>query len=291
MLLQAIKELWKRYIIHDVNGYAVQMSYFLILSLFPFLMFLMTVLGYLSISVDDAIYFLSLVAPKEVMVIISKYIEYLLTRRNVHLLFGSLVTTFWTSSNSLNVLMRAINKAFKLEETRGYVRRKLLAAPFTILLTGCISIALVLPALGREFLLWLSRYVSISSLLIEYLTYIRWVIAVVCIFYTIMMIYHLVPNKRFPFRQVLPGAIIATIGWIIISVGFSSYVSNVPGYSAIYGSIGAVIILMIWLYLGSMIIIMGSEFNSMLLERQKPGMQSKMRIIAQGTAGKKDMKV
>lgn len=261
-------ELYNRYREHEIQATGAQLSYFLLLSIFPFIMFMMAVLGYLSLPVDNVLYILSAVVPNEVIVIIDKYIEYLLLERKGHLLFTATAVALWTASNSLSALTAALNKAYQIKETRSYVRRKLLAVPFMLLLTASIAMALIIPVLGRGFLIWLSHFIRISGIMINYLVYLRWLIAVFTVFNIILIIYYIVPNVRIKLRELVPGAAFATIGWIGISICFSFYVRAVSGYAVTYGSIGAVIILMIWLFLGAVMVILGGEMNAVLAERK-----------------------
>lgn len=261
-----LQEMIRRFINHNITASGAQMAYFLLMMIFPFIMFLIAVLGYLNIPVDDTLYFLSSVAPKEVMQIISKYVEYLLTEKKGDLIFVAVIASFWTASNSLNALTNSLNMAYGIEETRSYTKKKLLVIPFTIMALLCISIALTIPILGKEVLIWVSRFINISYILIEYLRYLRWIVAVFTLFNVIIILYYIAPNTRVKYFEIVPGAIFATFGWICISTIISLYFNSMRGYEIIYGSIGAVIVLLIWLFWGAMIIIMGGELNAILKE-------------------------
>ncbi|MGE5632339.1 MAG: YihY/virulence factor BrkB family protein [Caulobacteraceae bacterium] len=259
-----ISELAKRALQHDIKASAAQMSYFLLMSLFPSIMLFMTILGYLSISIDDSVFMLSMAAPKEVVMIIDKYLEYLATERHGELLAVSLIATLWTSSSSLDILIVSLNRAYSVKETRGFIRRKLLVIPFMVMIGLCLTAAFVIPVLGKGFLIWLSYYVNISGIMIYYLYYMKWFAAVLMIFSIILCIYYIVPVVRLSILSLVPGALFSTLGWIVISLGFSIYVRIVSGYALIYGSIGAIIVLMVWLFIGTMVIVLGGELNALL---------------------------
>ncbi len=263
-----LEALYHRYKAHEVQATGAHLSYFLLLWIFPFIMFMMAVIGYLPLPEDNILYILSVVVPNEVVVIIGRYVEYLLLERKGHLLFTATAVALWTASNSLNALTQALNKAYQIKETRSYIRRKLMAVPMMLLLTGSIATAMVIPVLGRGFLVWLSRFIRISGIMINYLVYLRWLIAIFTVFNIILTIYYVVPNRRLKLRELATGAAFATVGWLLISVGFSFYVRTVSGYAVTYGSIGAVIILMIWLFLSAVMIIMGGELNAVLMEQK-----------------------
>lgn len=259
-----IGEMIERFIDHDIVGAGAQMAYYILLFIFPLLIFIIAILGYLNLPADDAIYFISLVAPREAISFFGKYIEYILTEKQANLLLVSLFATFWTASNALRVLINSLNKAYGVEEKRSYLKRKALAIPFTLLITLCISAALFIPILGKNLLLWASNFIYISAILIQYLKYLRWLMAVFTIFNVMLIIYFIAPNMKMRLLSIIPGAALATTAWIVMSMLFSLYFSIFRGYAVVYGSIGALIILMIWMLWSSIVIIAGGELNAVL---------------------------
>jgi membrane protein len=261
-------EMIERFIKHDIVGSGAQMAYYILLFIFPLLIFIIAVLGYLSLPVDDATFFMSLIVPSEAIAFFSKYIEYILTEKQANLIYVSLFATFWTASNALKVLINSMNRAYEVEENRSYIKRKVLAVPFTLLIALCITAALFIPILGKNLLLWISHFVYISSTLMEYLRYLRWVMAIFTIFNVMLVVYFIAPNIKIKIAHIIPGAALATTGWIVMSMFFSLYFSIFNGYAVIYGSIGAFIVLMIWLLWSSIIIIAGGELNAILEGRR-----------------------
>jgi membrane protein len=231
------------------------------------LIFIIAVLGYLDLPVDDATFFISLVVPNEATEFFGKYIEYILTERQTNLLYVSLFATFWTASNALKVLISSMNRAYEVLESRSYVKRKALSVPFTLLIALCIAAALFIPILSKNLLLWLSNFIYISSILIEYLRYLRWAMAIFTIFNVMLVVYYIAPNIKIRILHIIPGAALATTSWIVMSMFFSLYFRIFNGYAVIYGSIGAFIVLMIWLLWSSIAIIAGGELNAMLEAR------------------------
>lgn len=262
-----VGEMIQRFIKHDIVGSGSQMAYYILLFIFPLLIFMIAVLGYLNLPVDDATFFVSLIVPGEAITFFSKYIEYILTERQANLLYISLIATFLTASNALKVLSSSMNKAYGVGENRSYIKRKALAVPFTLLIALCIVAALLIPILGKNLLLWIANFVYISAILIEYLRYLRWIMAIFTIFNVMLVVYFIAPNIKMKLRNIIPGAALATTAWILMSMLFSLYFKIFKGYSVIYGSIGAFIVLMIWLLWSSIVIIAGGELNAMIERR------------------------
>lgn len=270
------REMIQRFVKHDIVGAGAQMAYYILLFIFPLLIFIIAILGYLNLPADDATYFIALIAPREAISFLGKYIEFILTEKQADLLFASLFATFWTASNALKVLIHSLNRAYNVEESRSYIKRKILAVPFTLLITLCITSALFIPILGKSLLLWMSHYIYISSILIHYLRYLRWLMAIFTVFNVMLVIYFIAPSTKIRIMNIVPGAALATTAWIIMSMLFSLYFSVFRGYAVIYGSLGAFIVLMVWLLWSSIVIIAGGELNA-VLEDRRYALQQKSR--------------
>lgn len=269
-----VKEMIERFIEHDIVGSGAQMAYYILLFIFPLLIFMIAILGYLNLPVDDATFFVSLIVPSEAINFFSKYLEYILTEKQANLLYLSLFATFLTASNALKVLISSMNKAYGVGEDRSYIKRKALSVPFTLLIALCIIAALLIPILGKNLLLWISDFVYISASLIEYLRYLRWIMAIFTIFNVMLVVYFIAPNAKMKIIDIVPGAALATTAWVVMSMVFSLYFSIFNGYSVIYGSIGAFIVLMVWLLWSSIVIIAGGELNAMIARRRRVNKQS-----------------
>src|SRR5690606_38463756 len=133
---------------------------------------------------------------------------------------------------------------------------------FTIAMIFVIVVALVLPVFGKQIGFFLFSYFGLSGPFLDIWNTLRWLVSSIILFIVFTGLYWIAPNKKLTCVSVIPGAIFATVGWILTSLAFSFYVSNFGNFSATYGSIGAVIVLMIWFYLSGIIIILGGEINA-----------------------------
>lgn len=259
-IIEAMKSRFKY---HNISAYGAQLAYFLLLSLFPFLIFLIAILSLFSLSLDGALHTLARVAPREAIIIINDYVTALLPSRSINVLSISFLATIWSASRAVNALINALNNAYEVQETRGFLKKRILAIFFTILVAFSIVLALTIPTMGMDFLLWASKYISLSNFVIKAWYYSRWLI-ITCILWLVLgLLYLAAPNKKLKFVDIIPGTIFAIIGWISISLGFSYFVNNFRNYTLVYGSLGAIIVLMVWLYLSGVILIIGGEMNSL----------------------------
>ena len=262
------KELFTRFGEDDVGGMAAQLAYFFLLSLFPFMIFLLTLLGYLHIDEDRVLAFVSTYAPPETFDMITENVSSLLRSENGSLLSIGLVGTLWAASNGVNAIMRAFNRAHNVEENRSFFVSRLIAIVLTIAMVIVIGIAFLLPVLGHTIGVHLFSFFGLSDSFLSLWNGIRWVISSIIFFIVLSFLYVTAPNKRLKYRDTVAGAVFATFSWQLVSLMFSFYVSNLGNFSATYGSLGGVIVLMIWFYISGIVIILGGEINAMAHHRR-----------------------
>ncbi|SHG76773.1 YihY/virulence factor BrkB family protein [Ornithinibacillus halophilus] len=268
-----LKELYEEIINDDVFGLAAQLAYFFLLSLFPFLLFLITLIGYLPIDEQVIMKVLSTVAPADSMQLIESNVEQLAHQQNGGLLSITLIGTLWSASNGVNAIMRSFNHAYDVKESRSFIVSRFIAIVLTIAMIGVIIVAILLPVLGRMIGVYIFSFFGLSDNFLTVWEMLRWVISSVVFFIVFLFLYKLAPNMRIHFRNCFWGALFATTTWQLVSFGFSYYVETLGNYSATYGSLGAVIVLMIWFYISGVIIIIGGVINATIrkykLERKR----------------------
>lgn len=256
-LYQKIKE-------HRVTGLAAEQAYYYLFSLFPLLILLLSILPYLSISSEMTLNYFNDFAPSETTKFIENTLITILSKRNDGFLTIGIAGTIWSASNGMNAFIVSMNIAFEVKETRKYIMTRLVSIFLTVGLIFSIIISLALPVFGNVILDVVNQFSPIPGNILNIIHILRWVIAIVVISIVLSFLYHAAPCIHLPYRQVFPGAITATILWLILSYGFSIYVSHFSHYSATYGSLGGVIILMLWLYLTGMAFIIGGEIIAIL---------------------------
>jgi membrane protein len=263
-LIRFFKEIANRIYDDRVFDLAAQCGYYFLLSLFPFLLFTMTLLGFLPITSEDVLGLISKYAPGKTNELIESTLRGIMDVRRSGLLSIGLIVTIWSASSGIDSLIRALNYAYGIRTERPYVKAKLMAISLTFVMIFVILSALSLNVFGNKIghLLYLDLHLSAENLTLWHI--LRWLISFIILNVVFTLLYLVAPNKRVLLREAVPGSIIATIGWQVISLGFSYYVNNFANFSAMYGSLGGVIILMIWFYLSAMILIIGGEINATL---------------------------
>ncbi|MDZ5473534.1 YihY/virulence factor BrkB family protein [Bacillus sp. 31A1R] len=256
--------LWKRIENDDVFGKAAQLAYFFLLSLFPLLIFLVTLLPYLPITQQDILGVIKDYAPGETMRLIETNLNDIMKTNNGKLLSFGFIATIWSASNGINAIVRAFNLAYEVEENRPFLIARGMAILLTFGMILVFIVALLLPVFGKQIGLFLFSEFGLSSQFLAVWNTLRWLVSAVILFVVFVGLYWFAPNKKFKCIRSIPGAIFATVGWSLTSLAFSYYVNNFGNYTATYGSIGAIIVLMIWFYITGVIIILGGVINALI---------------------------
>ena len=253
----------------DMSGMGAQLAYFFLLSFFPMLIFMVTLLPYLNLEQGQIFDFLSDIMPEEVYGLIETTLTDVLNNHNGGLLSIGIIGTLWSASRGVDALMKALNRAYDVEGRAGFLNR-LWSLVFTVALVGVILIALVFPVFGQQIGNIIFGYFGVEESFSSIWNFIRWITPPTLIFIVLSVMYWIVPNTdpRLTMFSVVPGTVFATIGWLALTFGFSFYINNFGNYSSTYGSIGGVIILMLWLYFTGMIIILGGLLNASFQRRQ-----------------------
>ncbi|RXI48207.1 YihY/virulence factor BrkB family protein [Clostridium tetani] len=258
------KNIINKIIEDEVPALASQLSYSLLLSFFPFLIFLMTLLGFSSIDNEYVLLELKTMLPDSAYELVYNTVIEILGTRDSNLLSFSIIFTVWTSSTGFRAVIKGINKAYDEKEKRSLPKVFLISILSTLSLGFLIILTVLFLVFGQLIGLYLVQKLKMGSLF--YLTWniIRYIIILSSLVVIFALMYKFIPSRKLRWKEVMPGAIFATVGWLFSSFIFSYYVNNFANYSRIYGSIGAVIILMVWLYLTSIIIILGGELNAFI---------------------------
>ncbi|WP_017754412.1 YihY/virulence factor BrkB family protein [Calidifontibacillus oryziterrae] len=264
------KELLYRFNHDEVIGLSAQLAYFFLLSLFPFLLFLITLIGFLPISQDDVLSLVHRYAPGDTIKLIETNLAMILEKKRGGLLSFGVIATIWSASNGVNAIIRAMNRAYDVTESRTFFVSRLMAIFLTFGMIFVIIVALLLQVFGEAIGLFIIKHLEMANTFMIIWDTFRIITSFFVMVSILAVLYFLAPNKRLRFKEVWTGAVVATIGWQLVSFAFSYFVTNFGNYSATYGSLGGIIVLMIWFYLSAMIIILGGELNAILRMNRFP---------------------
>ena len=253
---------------NDLLGLAGQLTYFFLLSFFPFLIFLVALAGLVLDDPESAVRRLISESagflPREAVELLVVYLDRTLRGTGSGVLVFGIVTTLWMGSAASISITKAANRAYGLYETRPFWKLRgtsvLLALGFTLLMA---SLSLV--AFGVETLI--GRIGGSLGSLLAVWDVARWAFAFAVVTLALSILYYLAPDARVPFKWITPGGFTATILMFTASTALSFYASRLGNYDRIYGQLGAVIVFMLWLYAMGLTVLVGVEINAVLARR------------------------
>lgn len=252
----------------DIFALAAQLAYYLILSFFPFLIFLLTLIGLSNLDSMEVLGALRAMLPTSAFELIYNVIIEVIEKQNTGLLGASLLLVVWSASSAFRAVIKGINKAYGLNENRSFIKRAFIAIICTFSLAFVILLTLILLVFGGLIGNLIASYLPHPIIVYRIWNFLRYILVIFMMILIFASIYRYTPSKRLKWKEVFPGAIACTVGWLVVSLGFSFYINNFSNYSKIYGGLGAVIILITWLYLTSIILITGGEINSIIVIRK-----------------------
>ncbi|WP_298789208.1 YihY/virulence factor BrkB family protein [uncultured Marinococcus sp.] len=247
---------------------AAAQAYYYILSVFPLLIFALTILPFLNLDPNMVMNFITRSVPPDTAALFEENITTLVQEPQGILFVVSLLGALWSASNGINAFIKSSNEAYDVEETRSFIKVRLLAIALTFSMVLTLIIAIVLPMFGNVLISFLTSLLSLppqTELLFQVL---RWAIGITVMTAMLLLLYRFAPNKTLKWKEILVGALTAALLWQVVSLGFSFYVSNFGSYSATYGSLGGVIILLLWFFLTGLVLMIGAEMN-VIIHRRK----------------------
>jgi len=262
-ICEIIKEIQRRSNEHHATAYAAQLAYFIILSIFPLLIFLFSIFGRFSLDSERIIKILLNILPQESAIVISNYIQNMVYIEHMEVMPVFAFATLLAASRGMTALIQALNVAYGVKENRGYILRKLMGVLYTFVLVLILLITAILPMMSRKFFDVVILYFPLTKPFFDIFEHFRWILVYGFTIFGVLWIYKAIPNKKLKMEDTIYGSIFAILGWLIMSFGFSYFVNHFANYSILYGSLAALIILMMWFYFTAIIIIIGGEINSM----------------------------
>lgn len=261
--------IWTRITDHDLLGRAAQLSYYFLLAVFPLLLFLVTLLGYFAEAGSDLhnklLSYLSTVLPSSSVMLIHTTLNEITKARGGGKLSLGILAALWAASNGMGAISSTLNVAYAVKENRPWWRVRLISIFLTVMVSVFIIVALSIVFFGGHLGDRLAAHFGFSAAFTLVWKVLQWPIALLFLVLTFDLIYYLAPNDRRPKRRLwTAGAFTAVALWLLISFGFKAYLHFFNSYSVTYGSLGALIVLMLWFYFTGLAILIGGEVNSEL---------------------------
>ena len=268
-LLVEGKRIFDKYKKDEVTVYAAQASFFIVISFFPFIMLLLTLIQWIpAVNKSDLLELLVAVMPDMLDSLVIGIVDDLYKKSPATMVSISALVAIWSASRGMLGIERGLNRVYESPQPRGYIVRRLICSGYTIrFVIACVA-SLLLLVLGSSIQKLIIRVFPLVSGFTQHVMSVRSFLALAVLVIVFTGLYTLVPAHRHSLKSQLPGALFSTLGWIIFSALFSIYFNNFSNYSYMYGSLTAVVVLMLWLYICICILLIGAELNYYLEKYQ-----------------------
>lgn len=244
-----------------VSAYAAQTAYFIMLSFIPFIILLLTLIQYTTITKSDLFAVMQAILPDSMDSFVIGIIDEAYSKTVVTISLSA-ITAAWSAGKGFLALMRGMNTIYNVEEHRNYIILRIRSAIYNVIFIISIILSLVVLVFGNSIHEAAVKYVPILSVVTGLIIRLKDMVAIVFLMMVFMALYKFVPNRRARFISQAPGALFSSVCWYLFSIGFSIYVDYSPSLSNMYGSLTTIILIMLWLYFCMYIVLLGAEINS-----------------------------
>ena len=248
----------------SISAFAAQAAFFTILSVFPFLMFLITLINYLPFSLADFQHSVLDIFPSVVSTVITDLLSEISTQAPGTLLSVTVIAALWSASRGILALVRGINAVYGHIERRNYFRLRAVSAMYTLVFAILLIVTLVLLVFGNQVYRLITSYLPFLGDAAFLILSMRPIITMLLLTFFFLLLYMVIPSRKVKFLHALPGAVLSAGGWLLFSLLFSFYIDHMGRFSRLYGSLTAVAVCMLWLYFCMYILFIGAEVNMIL---------------------------
>lgn len=264
------KQIYDKFVKDEITVYAAQASFFIVLSSFPFIMILLSIIQFVpAVSHADLLRLVSRIFPLKVLPLVETILADLYTTSPAAILSITTVATLWSASRGMLGIERGLNRIAGCTKRKNYVVSRIINSGYTIIFILVCIMSLALLVFGATLQNLFFKYFPFFSYLSPLMNLLRTFLALGILILFFMGLYTFLPYERLRMKYQLPGAVFSTVAWILFSLGFSIYFSQFSRFSYMYGSLAAVVILMLWLYFCICILFLGAEINHYFMERRR----------------------
>lgn len=289
--IKTIKSIIDSVVENDFFGMASEMGFMLCIGIFPFILFLTALFGFIGKHsfMGPIFIFMHNIMPTDVINLMNTVLDevFFFSKGGLVAVLGFCITLF-LSTNTLAIVAKGLNRAYKVKETRSFLYSRLLALIMVFVNTLVLFLSITLIVFGKVIIRFLVTYIGMTEHLANIMLFVRWPIAFLTLFVMAYLSYYILPDlsgrEKLRRHSALPGSIFFCISWLLGSWLFSIYINNLHTYNFVYGTIAGFAVMMMWLYYTSILILIGGEINSQLYEK----LERKDELIAKRNAASLD---
>lgn len=270
----------------DCSAHAAAMAYYFLFAIFPFFLFLTTVIGYLPIPhlLDYVLQSAARVLPSQAFALLQDNIRALFMNKKQGLLSLGVALALWASSNAMVAIMDAMNKLYEVKEGRPFWKARLTAIFLVVALSLLFLLSLALLMFGTQIGSMVANLIDFGMVFRVVWDILLVPVILFLLSLAVATVYYFTPDVEQKWKWISPGSIVVIPLWILISLGFSYYINNFSSYDKTYGSLGAVIVLLLWMYISGFIILTGAVVNAVIEHSSREGKEPGEKVEGENDA-------
>jgi len=262
MLLKKIRD-------DHVSAFSAQAAFFIIISFFPFIMFLLSIVPLFNLQESTILTIFTRIFPKAFNSFIVRIItEIYDTSNNGTVISLTAITALWSAGKGFLAIMKGLNSVYEIEETRHSIFLRIISTFYTLIFAIMLIISITIFVFGNKLYLWITQRVHVLHDLALVIISLRTMVGLITMFVFFLIIYKFVPNRKTRLSKEVPGAFVCAAGWMGFSYAFSYYIDHYSNYASMYGSLTTIVLFMLWLYFCMNILFIGAEINILLQNKE-----------------------
>lgn len=248
-----------------IQAYSAQAAFFIIISFFPFIMLLFSIVKFFPLTESSMLLLFSQVFPSGVNSMVVPIITQIYdTTASGTVISLTAITTLWSAGKGFLAIMKGLNTIYDIKETRSYLFLRATSALYTLIFAIMVIITMILFVFGNRLFLWIEKRLPRLADMALVIISLRTIVGLITLVIFFLLIYIVIPNRKTKIMQEIPGALLSAAGWMGFSYAFSFYIDNFSNFSATYGSLTAIVLFMLWMYFLMYILFLGAECNRLL---------------------------
>lgn len=266
-LILMIKDIIVKITSDNITGYAAQSCFYMLLSIIPFLMVLMSLVHYLPFTADNVLDIIRNIIPSQLYSYVATIVTDLYNNSSLTLTSITAIGVIWATGKGIMSITYGLNKIYEVEERKNWFFQRIISTLYTLVFMASIIATMIIVVFGNRLLDVLSRYSPHVASIFEAILTNKMLFTICIMLFIILIMFKFIPNRKTNFAKEIPGALLASFGWYGFSVLFSLYVDHSPNFSYMYGSLATLIIGLMWMYFCMIIVFYGAELNYFIEHR------------------------
>jgi membrane protein len=245
-----------------VSAFSAQAAFFTIISFFPFIMFLLSIVPFFSLEESTILKLVTQIFPNAFNSLIVLVVTEIYHKTNSGTLISvTAITALWSAGKGFLAIMKGLNSVYEIQETRKSIFLRIVSTIYTLVFAIMIIASIILFIFGNRLYLWIETRFPVLQDLALLIISVRTIVGLVILLVFFLIIYIVIPNRKTRMAKELPGALVCAAGWMGFSYAFSYYIDHYSNYASMYGSLTTIVLFMLWMYFCMYILFIGAEIN------------------------------